>query len=199
MTDQELKDLVASLALKHEKIAEEQAETARQIKQVNKQVGELGNKFGSFTEGMAWASLDKILRQRFGMNVVGPQKASQNGRTLQVDVLGFDTGDRNEAFVVEVKSRLDQDGIDQILQTIADLTDFFPHLRGRKIYGMIAAVDIPDDLRGKVFKAGLYLALISDETFQLSVLDDFKPKVFGLESKQNGRDGGRSKKKKSRK
>ncbi len=192
MTDQELRDLVAS-------IAKEQAETAKQIKQVNKQIGELGNKFGSFTEGMAWASLDKILRQRFGMNVVGPQKAAQNGRRLQVDVLAFDTGNRNEAFVVEVKSRLDRDGIDQILQTIADLPDFFPHLRGRKIYGMIAAVSIPDDLRRKVLKEGLYLAQISDETFQLDVPSDFKPKVFGSKPKQNGQAAGHSKKKKLRK
>jgi hypothetical protein len=199
MTDQELRDLVANLAKSQAKTDRQIAETSREIKRVNKQIGELGNKFGSFTEGMAWASLDKILRQHFGMNVVGPQKAAQNGRTLQVDVLAFDTENRNEAFVVEVKSRLDQDGIDQILQTIADLPDFFPHLRGRKIYGMIAAVSIPDDLRRKVLIEGLYLAQISDETFQLSVPGDFKPKVFGSEPKQNGRADGRPKKKKLRK
>ena len=66
MSDKELKELVASLAVSQketdrlfQEVAAEQKETAKQIKQVGKQLGELGNKWGTFTEGMAIESIKK--------------------------------------------------------------------------------------------------------------------------------------------
>ena len=63
MTDQELKDLVASLARSQTETSQQQKETGRQISQVGKQIGELGNKFGRFSEGMAEPSMRKDFTQ----------------------------------------------------------------------------------------------------------------------------------------
>ena len=83
MTDQEMKKLMADLLVGTSEIKQAQAETDRQIKQVNKQLGELGNKWGSFTEGMAIPSMSKVLYDDFGLQVVLPNaKARQNGHTL---------------------------------------------------------------------------------------------------------------------
>jgi hypothetical protein len=172
-------------------------ETAQQIKQVNQQLGELGNKWGDFTEGMAWPLMNKILRDQFGMNSVNPHTVHLNGRTLEIDFFGYDsTGSRDEVYVVEVKNRLDKDGIDQILRIIEDLPKFEAFTRGRKIYGVIAAVDIPKEMYNVAINKGLYVARVSDDTFELAVPRGFKPKAFGAD-KQNGHVGGR--KKKSRK
>src|SRR5262245_3126052 len=91
MTDQELKDLVGSLAEKHATLAEAQQETDRRmrasreetdrqlretdrfLKEVGKQIGGLGDKFGSFTEGLALPSMTRILREDFGMDVIAPR------------------------------------------------------------------------------------------------------------------------------
>lgn len=190
MTDQELRDLVAG-------IAKAQAETDKQIKQVNKQIGELGNKFGGFAEGMALPSMDKILRQHFGMNDTQPRrKVSRNGQTIEIDFLALDQVVRKEAYIVEVKSHLDESGIDQILKTIAEAPKFIDDLKGLKIYGIIAAVDIAENARKKAIKEGLYLARISGDTFELEAPENFKPRVFNVEPKQNGRATDRSKKKK---
>ena len=169
----------------------QQQATDRQLKQLGKQMGQLGNKFGSFTEGLAWPSLEKLLYERFGMNDISRRKkAKLNGRSLELDVLAYDnTGVRNELFIVEVKSHLTQEGIDQILQTIADFPHFFTDLKERKIYGIIVAVDIPDNLRAAVIKRGLYLAQISDESFKLLVPRNFQPIAFG-----NGANGQAKKK-----
>ena len=88
MSDKELKDLVASLAVAHREITAEQKETARQmeeskkrmeisrrevdkqIKQTQKHLGELGNKWGTFTEGMAIASIKKNLHDKFNISVI---------------------------------------------------------------------------------------------------------------------------------
>ena len=47
-------------------------QTDRQLKELGKQIGGLGSKFGSFTEGLALPSMETILRQRFGMEVISP-------------------------------------------------------------------------------------------------------------------------------
>ncbi|MGH9847177.1 MAG: DUF3782 domain-containing protein [Blastocatellia bacterium] len=187
MTDQELKDLVASLSGFSEQSKREQAElreaqreTDRQIKQVSKQIGEIGNKFGSFTEGMAYPSMRNVLESEFGMEIVLPNASSKkNGRTLEIDVLAYDKVGRNEAAIVEVKSHLTEAGIEQILKTIKEFPTFFPDLADRTVYGILAAVKIPENMRIKVAKIGLYLAVISDETFKLQVPAGFKPKAFG--------------------
>ncbi len=192
MTDQELKDLVASLSVAQaktdeqirqtdERIALIQAETARQIKQVNKQIGEIGNKFGYFTEGMALPSMENVLKRRFGLNGVFPRaKLHQNGETLEIDVLAYDPkGENDSVFLVEVKSNLTRVAIEQLLDTIERFPKFYPDLADRKLFGIVAAVYITDDLRDVVFNEGLYLARISDDTFKLQTPAGFKPKAFG--------------------
>jgi len=221
MTDQELRELVASLARSQAETSQQQKEadqewkelrgfqkeTARQISQVGKQIGELGNKFGRFTEGMAEPSMRKLLGEKFGMTAIHPRAlfhSDDRSRTLEVDVLGYDRNEvRDEVYIVEVKSQLTPQGIDQALKTIADFRELGPaSLRHRTIYGVVAAVDIPKGLDKTVTDRGLYLARISDDTFKLLVPRDFKPKAFVYEAppngKSNGRASGRPKKKKSR-
>jgi hypothetical protein len=210
MTEQELKELLAEIAKNQAETAALQAETAaqmketgrrmaetdKQIKQVNKQLGELGNRLGGFTEGMAWPSMEKLLRQ-FGMNDVGlRRKFLRNGQTLEVDVFGWDnTRTRKEAYAVEVKSRLQKDAIERLLKTLAELPRFFSDLRDYHIYGVIAAVDIPENMRAEVLKRRLYLAQLADETFELLTPPHFKPQDYGPTARRNGRANGRAKKK----
>jgi hypothetical protein len=170
------------------KTEEEQRKTERVIRQVNNQLGELGNKFGSFAEGMALPSMEKILYQEFKMDVVAPRaKARQNGQTLEIDVMAWDNGSRNEVYLVEVKSHLTREGIEQMLTTIERFPKFFGAHSHRAIYGVIAAVDIPDNLRGEVLKKGLYLARIHDGEFELLTARGFKPTPFGPAAKRNGK------------
>jgi len=188
MTDQELRDSVASLIASQIETDKQIKETGKQIKQVNKQLGALGNKFGSFAEGMALPSMEKILRDRFNMDVVTPRATSRlNGRTIEIDVMAYDNGSRNELYVVEVKSHLTREGIDQILNTIEEFPKFFGAHRGRTVYGIIAAVDIPLNLRAEVLKKGLYLARIHDGTFELLTPKNFKPRAFTAPAEQNGK------------
>ena len=92
----------------------QQKETARQIKELGKQIGGLGSKFGSLTEGLALPSMEKILRQRFGMEVISPSvRASKQGKHIEIDVLAYANGNLNTAYIVEVKSHAREDSIIQ--------------------------------------------------------------------------------------
>ncbi|MFM7439236.1 MAG: DUF3782 domain-containing protein [Snowella sp.] len=80
-------------------------QTDRQLKELGKQIGGLGAKFGSFTEGLALPSMEKILRQRFGMEVISPSvRVSKDGKHVEIDVLASTNGNLNTAYIVEVKS-----------------------------------------------------------------------------------------------
>lgn len=160
-------------------LRESHAKTERAIRELRKELGGLGAKFGGFTEGMAYPSMKKILKKRFGMSVVAPNvSATKNGRTMEVDVLAFSNADVNEVYIVEVKSHLREDGIQQMLRILREFHDFFPGHADKKIYGILAAVDIPEDLEKRVLKEGIYLARIHDDTFEITVPDSFQPRAF---------------------
>ena len=65
--------------------AQQQKKTDKQLKELGQQIGGLGAKFGSFTEGLALPSMETILRQRFGMEVISPSvRVSKEGQHLEI-------------------------------------------------------------------------------------------------------------------
>ena len=172
MTDDELKQLVASLAI-------DQKETSKQIKELGQQIGGLGKKFGSFTEGLALPSMTKILRERFNMEVISPSvRVSKKGINAEIDVLAYANSAINEVYVVEVKSHLREEAITQLNHLMANFKTLFPEHKDKKLYGIIAAVDMTEALKQRVLSAGFYMARIQDETFSLDIPDNFQAKCF---------------------
>jgi len=179
MTDIELKELVASLAVRQAETDRLIRDLGNQTKELGKQIGGLGDKFGGFTEGMAYPSMQKILQERFGMNVISPRVSSRkNGRTMEIDVLAYSNGNANAVYAVEVKSHLRDDGVDQMLKILREFHDFFPGHEDKKVFGILAAVDVPNDVRQRVLREGIYLARIHDDNFQLEVPEGFQPRAF---------------------
>ena len=204
MTNDELRDLVSGLAVRHAEIAEllkktdsqvqetslslreterilkeENRETDRQLRELKQQLGGLGEKFGGFTEGMAFPSMRKLLQQRFHMDVITVRALSRkNGSSLELDVLAYSNSKVNEVYIVEVKSHLRQEGLDQMKKALRELHNYFPGHAGKKVYGILAVVDIADELRAKVLQEGIYLALIHDDEFEIQVPSDFQPRAF---------------------
>jgi hypothetical protein len=184
MTDEDLKELVKNLIegdrAKTDRLIEaERAKTDRFIKALNKQLGELGRKFGGYTEGLALPAMEKLMRQRFKMDVILPRaRAYRNGHSLELDMLGFSNKEHGSAYIVEIKSRFREDEFQQVLNTLQEAPKFFLQLRDKRLYGIVVAVDIPENMRRRVIKAGLYLVLPHEDTFKLAVPRDFKPVAF---------------------
>jgi hypothetical protein len=154
-------------------------ETDRQLKELGKQIGGLGEKFGGFTEGLALPSMERLLRQRFGMEVVSPSvRVSRDGRHLEIDVLSYANGALNAAYLVEVKSHPREETILQMQSLLQGFRDFFPEHRDKRLYGILAAVDLSPELRARALRAGLYVARIHDQVFELDVPDDFQPRAY---------------------
>ena len=155
-------------------------ETDKAIKELSKQIGGIANKFGSFTEGLALPSMTKILSEKFGMTTINPsvRVKDKNGNEQEIDVLAYANGEINTAIIVEVKSHLREESIEQLLKQCRSFRVLFPELADKKLYGILAAVDASQQLQRKVLDQGLYFAKIHDEQFSLCVPKDFKPFCF---------------------
>jgi hypothetical protein len=161
-------------------LAKSRKENDKGMKELRQQIGGIANKFGSFTEGLALPSMTKILTEKFGMTTINPsvRVRDKNGNEQEIDVLAYANGENNTAFIVEVKSHLREEGIEQLLKQCRDFPVLFPELAHKKLYGILAAVDASQQLQQKVLAQGLYFAKIHDEQFSLCVPKDFKPFCF---------------------
>lgn len=158
---------------------ERKREIDQQLKELGKQIGGLGEKFGSFTEGLALPSMQKTLYGQFNMEVVSPSvRVSKAGQHLEIDVLAYANSDINEAYVVEVKSHLREEAIVQLQRILERFRMFFPEHKDKTVYGILAAVDISADMRERAMRAGFYVAHIRDDVFTLDVPANFKPKAY---------------------
>jgi hypothetical protein len=174
-TDRQLKE--TDLQLKE--VSQAQKKTDRQLKELGKQIGGLGAKFGSFTEGLALPSMEKILRQRFGMEVISPSvRVSKEGQHLEIDVLAYTNGNLNTAYIVEVKSHAREESITQLKSILQRFRTFFPEHKDKQLYGILASVDISPELRQKTLQEGLYVAYIHDQVFTLDIPENFQPQSY---------------------
>jgi hypothetical protein len=157
----------------------QQQKTDKQLKELGQQIGGLGAKFGSFTEGLALPSMETILRQRFGMEVISPSvRVSKDGQHLEIDVLAYTNGELNTAYIVEVKSHARQEDITQLKSILQRFRRFFSEHKDKKLYGILAAVDLSPGLREKILQEGLYVARIHDQVFELDIPDNFQPRLY---------------------
>ena len=155
-------------------------ETDRRLTELGRQLGGLGDKFGSFTEGLALPSVARLLHDRFHMDVVSPRiRARNNGHSMELDVFAYSKRPEvPEVFVVEVKSHLREEGLEQMRRILREVRNFFPVSPNQKVYGILAVVDAPEELQQRVLAEGIYLARIHDEEFDLEVPEGFQPRAF---------------------
>ncbi len=65
-----------------------------------------------------------------------------------------------------------------MIKILNRFTDYFPEQNGKKLYGILAFIDASDHVIQEAEKAGLYLARIHDDLFDLLPLSHFSPKDF---------------------
>lgn len=176
MTDAELKDLVASLAV-------QQQEVNQQIRELGRQIGGIGNKFGSYTEGLMYSSLRRILQEKFGCDTVMHdvlRRRRAEGRQLQADMMGVANGRENRVVLVEVKSQLTPRDLDQVDRLVQDFPSFFPEHQGRTLEVVVASSDSRPEAEEAVLRRGYHLARASDEVFTLADPAGFEPRRIAL-------------------
>lgn len=145
MTDQELKDLVAGLAISHDRIDAEltriaisQAKTDEQIKETNKLIGGIGNSNGAFAENFFYTSL----AEKMQLGTIKFDEIEHNLRHKRKNIVDeFDiimyNGD--SIGLIEVKYEAKSSDIKKLYSTkVQNFKILYPEYEGYKIYLGIA-------------------------------------------------------------
>ena len=179
MTDQELKEMLASLLASQKETDRQLKATDRQIKELGKQIGGLGNKFGDFAEGMALPSLEEIFQRHFGVDQILPgRRFRKGGDELELELIGAVNGQRRTVLAAEVKSHLNEQELAKFVRNLRRFFHFLPQFKGYKLLGILAAVDCSQEMEKMAQAQGIYVARMHGDIFRLKVPRSFKPRDF---------------------
>ncbi len=141
----------------------------KMIEENGKQIGGLGNKFGGYTEAMARPSIKRILEERFDADYKGSIRItnSEDAVVLEVDAWGRSRNGTGAAYIVETKSKFRDKHLEQIWKLVDRFRSYRPDNREeRAVYPMLAAVQINEQQRQRVWNAGIYLIDINAGVFR---------------------------------
>ncbi|MGD1855948.1 MAG: hypothetical protein ACFB2W_17035 [Leptolyngbyaceae cyanobacterium] len=156
-----------------ERIAKSEAIAA----QANQAVNSLSSRWGRFVENIvAPAALRLFQEQGMAVQEVYQRVRSARGnRNLEIDILVVDD---DVAVAIEVKSRLTQDSIRQVLRSLEQFKQAFPHYASYRLYGAVAAIEIDKDVDTYAYNQGLFLIQQSGDSVSISNTSDFKPRTW---------------------
>jgi hypothetical protein len=185
MTDQELKDLVASLAVGQAKsdqkisaLADSSAKTDAQLAKTDAQLAKTDAKldrlaamYGGVADNQGSAA------EEFFFNSLSQSKLIGNIHfdEVQPKVYGGKIGAQQEydlvllngdsAAIVEVKYKVHPSSLEQLQKQLALFKIHFPEHKDMKLYGGVAGFSIPDEVTNEAHAKGYFVLKRQGETF----------------------------------
>ena len=160
MTNEELKALVASLAVSQAKtdkfLSEKFAKTDEKIDRLTENIGGINNSIGDEVETFFYTSLQK--KSQLGdikFDFVDKNLLrKKDGESLEIDIF-MENG--KSVGLVEVKNKVTKKSIKQIKKQVEKFKDFHPSFENYKIYGAIAGKIFPENLQQEALKEGFFV------------------------------------------
>jgi hypothetical protein len=168
MTDQELKDLVASLAVKSDRLDAQLAETNAQVKaemtETQRVMKELGRRMGAMASNQGDVAeefffntlLDKpeIGGIRFDRVVKNMGAGKPGSKQAEFDVV---LHNGSSMAIVEVKYKVHPNDLEQVRQHMQAYRELFPEYKDYKLYGGIAGFSVPQDVVDQALEQGMFV------------------------------------------
>ncbi|MBF2056001.1 MAG: hypothetical protein IGQ45_02020 [Cyanobacterium sp. T60_A2020_053] len=158
-------------------LKEASLETSQQIKQVNRQLGILGNRLGEYVEWQVRPSAVKLFRER-GIDVHELHSDISVKRVeggLEIDLLVVNN---TEVVLVEIKSKLNQRDIDEHLERLSKFKRFMPRYQDVKAYGAVGAMVVKDEVANYATQNGLFVLAQNGENITITNSENFEPHIW---------------------
>ena len=163
MTDQELKDLVASLAVSQAKTDAQMARTEAQmartdakIEKIAKMVGGISNNQGDITEEYFINSLkDKLTLGDIKFDFLVENFKAKNGKKIlaEYDILLVNG---KSVAIIEVKYKVHPKDLEKLPAKIASIRNL-PQYDGYEVYAGLAGFFVPDEVIEKAKEKGYFI------------------------------------------
>ncbi len=152
-------------------------EADRRLQELDKQIGRLGNRLGDFVQEMVAPSAVQLFADR-GLQVhqlARNVQAKRNGQAMQIDLMVLND---DAVILVEVKSALSVDDVNEHLQRLAGFKTVFPRYADARVMGAVAAMVIPDNVASYAYHQGLFVLGQRGETMQILNDVQFQPRTW---------------------
>jgi len=163
------------------RIKESDKSLKEEIKKVSKQVGDITDTLGRFAESTVFPAVIPLFKKRgVRLNSLwGRLPAVHNGQEMELDIAGIGA---DCAVAIEVKLRLKQEHVENFLQKLSKVFEFYPLLKRPILYGGVAAMTIDKDVERFTYKQGLFILaqtgdnvrIVNDKAFRPRSFDSFK-------------------------
>ena len=137
-------------------------ELAETVKNTNKKIGELTDKWGEFVESMVEPAVVRLFAGR-GIPLDGTSlraRRRRDGREMEIDILG---ANREYVVAVEVKTTLRADDIKDFVRVLDDFKTFFPEYQRHKVIGAVAGMRLQKGVDEHAKRHKLYVLAQSGE------------------------------------
>jgi hypothetical protein len=178
-TDRKFQETDRKFQETKEVLAKSSLETDKFIKRLGKEIGGVGKSIGNLAEGLAEPSINDELEKKFKVEFIAPNIIKKiKGEKIELDILAYSNSTKNEVFIVEIKSNLSLDAINQLKNNLRRFKRFFPEHSDKKVYGIICAIKSYPNLIKEIYENGLYFATVKKGIFRIEDKKDFIPKEW---------------------
>ncbi|MBV5298972.1 MAG: hypothetical protein JZU64_12780 [Rhodoferax sp.] len=152
-------------------------ETDRIVKNLSKNLGDLGNRLGEFVEHMVAPAVVRLFQaQGIEVHEVHPGvEAKRNGEGIEIDLVAVNDG---ILVAVECKSKLTEVHVDEHLARMEKLKRLLPAYKNHKALGAVAAMVMSDSVRAYAHSQGLYVLYQNGESVDIGSPVGFNPKAW---------------------
>ena len=153
------------------------AKLERTVERTSKSIDALTTRWGRFVEELVEPAVLRLFQEK-GIDVkeVHPRtRTKRQGLAMEIDILAVDD---TELVLVECKSRLSKDDVDEFLEKLARFKDAFPHYKTYQAYGAVAGIEINEGIDRYAYRQGLFVIKPSGDSVAIANDDDFKPTTW---------------------
>ncbi|TVR64667.1 MAG: hypothetical protein EA420_04765 [Candidatus Competibacteraceae bacterium] len=152
-------------------------ENRQQIREMNRQWGDLANKLGTLVEDLVYPSLPRILRETLKEEILdlGPRRKRRlaDGRVKEFDAVAVTA---NLVGLNSTKATLTSAHVDRFIEDIGAFREFFPEYQELPIVGILATLAVDDSVLNYAEKTGFLVLAVGDQLMEVKNRLGFAPK-----------------------
>jgi hypothetical protein len=153
------------------------AELKRTVEQTNRAVNSLTTRWGRFVEELVQPAVLRLFQEK-GIDIkeIYPRaRVKRQGIAMEIDILAVDDTD---VVLVECKSRLSKDDVDEFLEKLTRFKIAFPHYKNYQAYGAVAGIEIDESIDRYAYNKGLFVIKPSGDTVEIINDENFRPRTW---------------------
>ncbi len=153
------------------------AKLEQTVERTSRAVDSLTTRWGRFVEELVEPAVIRLFSEKgIAVTEIYPRaRVKREGIAMEIDILAVDNID---VVLVECKSRLSKDDVDEFIEKLTRFKIAFPHYKNYRAYGAVAGIEINDGIDRYAYKKGLFVIKPSGDSVAIANDVNFQPMTW---------------------